>query len=111
MINITRKKEIDIYVTPDGRQPFVEWLESLKDRITRSRIRERLDRISLGNIGDYKSIGEGVMELRFKFGSGYRIYFGEDGDSIILLLCGGDKGTQVRDIKKAKKYWQDYLMR
>jgi putative addiction module killer protein len=111
MINIARKKEIDIYVTSDGKQPFIEWLESLKDKAIRSRIKERLDRVALGNLGDHKSVGKGIAELRLQFGSGYRIYFGEDKGSIILLLCGGDKATQSKDIKKAQKYWEDYLMR
>lgn len=111
MINKLIKKELAIYVTQNGKQPFIEWLESLKDKTLRYRIKERLDRVSLGNFGDCKSLKNGLMELRFTFGSGYRIYYGEDGDSIVLLLCGGDKSTQSKDIKKAQQYWQDYLMR
>lgn len=65
--------------------------------------------VALGNLGDVKSVGQGVMEMRLPFGSEYRIYFGEQGDSIILLLCGGDKASQVKDIKVAQTYWQDYL--
>lgn len=111
MTNVTVQKELAIYVTQNGKRPFIEWLESLKDKTIRYRIKERLDRVSLGNLGDHKSVGNGVSELRLKFGSGYRIYYGEDGDSIILLLSGGDKDTQSKDIKKAQQYWQDYLKR
>jgi putative addiction module killer protein len=100
MINITIKKYLELYVTDKGKQPFIEWLESLKDKSIRYRI-------ALGNMGDVKSVGEGVMEVRLAFGPGYRIYYGEDKGSIVLLLCGGDKSSQVKDIKKAKIYWQD----
>lgn len=111
MSNIPIKKELAIYVTSNGNKPFVEWLESLKDKKIRFRIKERLDRVILGNLGDHKPIGKGVSELRFNFGSGYRIYYGEDEDTIILLLSGGDKSTQSKDIKKAQQYWQDYVKR
>jgi putative addiction module killer protein len=59
--------------------------------------------------GDYKSVGDGVFELRFSFGAGYRVYFGEVGDTLVILLCGGSKKTQPKDIAKAKEYWQAYL--
>ena len=111
MINIVRKKEIEIYVTHDGKKPFIEWLESLNDKSIRFRIKERLDRIALGNLGDHRSVGNGVMEIKFKFGAGYRIFYGEEGDAMVLLLCGGDKSSQSKDIKKAHSYWKDYLMR
>jgi putative addiction module killer protein len=81
----------------------------LKDATARARIRSRLDRVEQGNYGDYKSVGEGVYELRFFFGPGYRIYFGEDGEITVLLLCGGDKTSQRRDIIQAQSFWQDYL--
>lgn len=70
-----------------------------------------MNRVSLGNLGDYLSVGEGVSELRIDYGSGYRIYFGQIGKTIILLLCGGDKKTQAKDIEIAKKYWRDYRRR
>jgi putative addiction module killer protein len=69
----------------------------------------RLRRLELGHYGDFKSVGAGVNELRFFFGAGYRIYFAEDGDTIVVLLCGGDKDSQRRDMQKAQAYWQEYL--
>ncbi len=86
-------------------------LNGLKDRMSRARIRARIDKVALGNFGDYKSVGDGVNELRFTFGPGYRVYYGLDGEKIILLLFGGEKSTQEKDIKKAKEYWKDYKER
>ena len=77
----------------------------------KDRIQARLDRVEKGNFGDHRPVGEGVWELRFDFGSGYRIYFVEEGDVIVILLCGGDKSSQVKDIKTAKIYWQELLER
>jgi putative addiction module killer protein len=103
-------KNLIPYTDTKGRQPVIIWLESL-DKITRTRINARFARIEQGNYGDFKSIGDEVFEYRFDFGSGYRIYFGEDGNNIVLLLLGGDKQTQNRDIKKAKEFWKDYKKR
>ena len=64
-----------------------------------------------GNFGDHKGVGEGIFELRLFFGPGYRVYFAEDGDTIVLLLCGGDKSSQSRDIELAKQCWKDYKER
>lgn len=110
-MRLPRAKQIEIYRTQDGEQPFTEWLDSLKDNLGRYRIKERLDRVALGNLGDHKRISDGISELRLDFGPGYRIYFGEEDGKILLLLCGGDKSTQKKDIKKAISYWQDYLAR
>lgn len=101
-------REIERYVRPDGRVPFAEWLDSLRDRTARVRIKSRLDRVELGNLGDYRSVGEGVFELRINYGPGYRIYFGQIKLTIVLLLCGGDKSTQEQDIRKAQEYWREY---
>ncbi len=84
-------RELRIYETPSGMCPFEDWLDGLRDAMSRARIRVRLDRIEQGNLGDCKSVGEGVMELRIDFGPGFRVYFAEDGPLIILLLIGGDK--------------------
>ena len=99
------------YLTEDGRNPFREWLLDLRDAKTRARIRVRLNRVRLGNFGDSRSVGEGVNELRMTFGPGYRIYYGRRGDALVILLCGGDKRTQRRDITRAKQYWAVYLKR
>ena len=100
-----------IYSTPQGSVPFEEWFESLKDRSARAHVFARLGRVRLGNLGDAKSVGEGVHELRINVGPGYRVYLGQDGDVLVILLCGGDKRTQRRDIATAKEYWQSYKRR
>ena len=104
----TQPRKLQIYQHSNGREPFTEWWKSIRDRNTRSRLQERLVRLERGNVGDSKSIGEGIFEIRFHFGAGYRIYFGIVGNTIILLLCGGDKSSQARDIERAKTYWQNY---
>ena len=101
------KWEIQKYVTDTEMCPFDQWFEKL-DIQTQVQVDVRLDRISLGNFGDYKSVGEGVYELRLFFGAGYRIYYGIIGKRIILLLTGGAKKNQNKDIKIAKKFWKTY---
>jgi putative addiction module killer protein len=71
-------------------------------------IRARLDRVEAGNLGDYKVVGKGVGELRIDYGPGYRVYFGQLGTTVIVLLCGGDKSSQDEDIRQAIEYWTDY---
>ncbi len=88
-----------------GKEPAREWLKSLKDRMGQARISARILRAESGNFGDHKSVGEGVTELRIPVGPGYRLYYALDGEDIILLLIGGDKSTQSKDIEIAKKYW------
>lgn len=104
-------KELQIYVTEDGRAPLSEWLASLRDIKARAKIRVRLDRVSLGNLGDCHGVGDGVQELRIDYGPGYRVYFGQVGTAIVLLLCGGDKNTQAKDIEQATRYWNEYRRR
>lgn len=99
------------YLAETGRNPFREWLHSLRDVQARARIRIRLNRVRLGNLGDCKAVGGGVMEFRLDFGPGYRVYFGQAGDALVILLCGGDKRSQARDIATAKLYWQSYKQR
>lgn len=101
-------KEVLVYQTEEGKEPFQEWRKDLRDKVTLARIDRRLEHLAQGNYGDYKAVGEGVYELRFFFGSGYRVYFAEDGNTIVVLLSGGDKGSQSKDIAKAKDYWKDY---
>lgn len=103
--------ELRYYQTSAGEQPFVEWLKGLNDRRARTRIEARLARVVIGNLGDVEPVGEGVMELRVDWGPGYRVYFARVGHVIVLLLCGGDKRTQQRDINRAKEYFEDYKAR
>jgi len=80
--------ELREYLTEDGDNPFHKWLNSLKDRFARARIRVRLNRVRLGNFGDCKPVGKGVNELRVDYGPGYRVYYGKSEMTIVILLCG-----------------------
>ena len=105
---IAKARQLRIYSTESGKQPFNEWVKDLRDPPTVRRIQARLAGVIAGNLGDVKPVGDGVSELRLAFGPGYRIYFGIDGEELTILLCGGDKGSQERDIRKAKEYLIDY---
>lgn len=102
------EREVQIYSTPEGRAPFEEWVAALRDKRAKARIFTRIDRIRLGNFGDCRSIGGGVYELRVDYGPGYRVYFGLAGTLVVLLLCGGTKKTQRRDIQTAHRYWKEF---
>lgn len=108
---ISLKRELVSYQTEKGRTPFEEWLEGLRDRKGRAVIRMRLDRLEYGNPGECGPVGGGVFELKIHYGPGYRLYFGQDGGTFIILLCGGDKNTQQKDILIAKEYWVDYKVK
>ena len=82
---------------------FDNWLDSLKDRLVKSSVQVRIDRLAKGNTGDVKPVGEGVNEMRIHVGAGYRVYFTRVGTTVVLLLCGGDKSGQSRDIERAIK--------
>jgi len=99
------------YVTADGKIPVRDWLTALRDVRARARIRVRLNHVRLGSFGDARPVGDGVSELRIPYGPGYRVYFASSERTVVLLLCGGDKSTQSRDIDRAKMYWMDYLRR
>jgi putative addiction module killer protein len=102
--------EIHILLFRKGRLiPFSKWLRSLRDARVVSIVRARLNRIRLGNFGDCKPVGDGVEELRIDFGPGYRVYYGREGSLVVILLCGGDKKSQPRDIRLAQEYWKEYL--
>jgi putative addiction module killer protein len=103
-----KEREIEYYTTEKGISPFKNWFSALKDKGTRAKIQVRLDRLALGNLGQCAPVGEGVMELKINIGPGYRVYFGQVGAELVLLLSGGDKSTQPKDIKKAKEYWKDH---
>jgi putative addiction module killer protein len=103
--------EVEIYETETGRVPFSEWLTSLKDTQAAARILLRIDRAKQGNLGDHKLISDSMFEFRIDTGAGYRVYFGRVSHQIIVILWGGDKGSQQRDIEKAQQYWMDYRSR
>lgn len=105
---VTTERLIKEYIAANGKNHFRIWHDGLKDIKARAKIDIKGARLRLGNFGDSKSLGQGVYELRIHFGPGYRIYYGLDGQVIVLLLCGGDKSTQKKDIKKAKTFWKDY---
>lgn len=101
-------KKVEVFKLENGKTPLQEWLNSLKDKQIKARILERIKRLPLGNFGDYKKLDFELSELRLKFGSGYRIYFSEIDNVLVLLICGGDKSSQSKDIKKAKEYLNIY---
>lgn len=109
MARLAKPTRVIVFAEKNGNEPFTQWLYELKDSVGRKRILIRITRLEQGNYGDCEPVGEGVSELRMFFGPGYRVYFGEDEENIVVLLCGGDKGSQEQDIKKAKAYWQEYL--
>lgn len=98
---------VRLYTLSNGKIPFLEWLDKIEDPTIWSRVLRRIDRLSLGHEGDAKFLGDGVYELRLHFGSGYRIYYVKSRVAIVVLLLGGDKHTQAKDIKLAKAYWRE----
>lgn len=103
--------EIRHYLTSEGKDVFLEWQRGLRDTKARVAIDRRINRIELGNFGDHKFCRDGVWELRIDFGPGYRVYYAIAGTQVILLLSGGDKGTQSSDINRACEHWQDWQRR
>lgn len=108
MIQAIQAKQIIIYADENDYEPYRNWIDNLKDKKNQQRIRARIRRLGEGFYGDCHSVGEGILELRMFFGPGYRVYFGEDADNIVILLCGGDKDSQSQDIKNARGYWRSY---
>jgi len=98
------------YETENGYCPFAEWFDELDARVA-VKVRAVIARMETGNKGDVKSVGEGVSERRIDYGPGYRLYFGKDGDTLVILLNGGTKKRQQRDIDDAKQFWKDYKRR
>lgn len=103
--------EIGRYRREDGVEPYTEWFRKLRDTAAKVSIASRLRRIEAGNFGDCKPVGEGVSELRIHIGPGYRIYYGQHGSMMVILLCGGEKGSQARDVVKAKTLWAEWRQR
>jgi len=99
--------EIRYYVTAGGRQPFAEWFADLES-VARAKVARAIIRLEQGNLSNVKSVGEGVLEYRINLGPGYRVYFGRDGEQLVVLLTGGTKQRQQRDIKDAAAFWRDY---
>lgn len=102
------EKILKVFCSADGKQPFIERLSSLRDERAAAKIKTRLARVRLGNFGNARSVGEGVQELKIDYGPGYRVYFGQRGNELVISLCGGDKGDQNAHIKRAKEYWASY---
>ena len=101
--------EIQHYLAPDdGRDLYLDWLEKLRDTTANIAVVRRVARIELGNFGDHKFCRDGVWEMRIDVGAGYRVYYAIAGKEVVLLLCGGDKRTQVADINRACEYWQNW---
>jgi len=94
------------YLDDNGEAPFIKWMSNLRDRNAHARVSARLNRLKLGNFGDVKALGDGVNELKIDYGPGYRVYYAMSGKTVVLLLIGGDKTTQDRDIETAKAYWK-----
>ena len=111
MLLLNVPKKILHYRTDGGRVPYREWIDSLRDKLGKAYILDRIDRAEDGNLGKQRSVGGGVVEMKIDFGPGYRVYLGQDGEELIILLCGGDKSTQDKDIRLAQDYWQDYRRR
>ncbi len=106
-----QKLTVIIYETEIGVCPFMDWFRALRDKSGKARILVRLERIEKGNFGDSKPVQRGVSELRVDAGPGYRVYYGRHHDSVVVLLCGGDKSSQRRDIEKAWDFLDDYRRR
>ncbi len=104
---------IDIfrYQTAEGQEPVSQWLSEMRDKQAQAKLRIRLKRLEAGNFGDCEPVGDGVLELREHLGAGYRLYFGRQGKTIVILLCGGSKKSQAADIKMAKDFWADWKRR
>ncbi|MBV9387282.1 MAG: type II toxin-antitoxin system RelE/ParE family toxin [Chroococcidiopsidaceae cyanobacterium CP_BM_ER_R8_30] len=105
MVNELTVKVLEL---DDGTTPFEEWYRKLSDEKTRQIVQGRLARIRAGNFGDWKSVGSGVFELRIDYGPGYRVYFGRSGTTLVILIAGGDKRTQAKDITFSISIWEDY---
>ncbi|CUI49281.1 type II toxin-antitoxin system RelE/ParE family toxin [Achromobacter xylosoxidans] len=103
--------ELRRYVTAQGISPFGVWLRELGDAKLRAWIEVRLKRIGAGLLGDWRAVGQGVIEFRLDIGPGYRVYAGRQGTRLIVLLAGGAKGTQRHDIELARRYWADWKQR
>ena len=102
-------KQIINFRTQSGSEPFADWLMSINDKVSRAKVRAFIDRVALGGSRkNVEHVGDGVFEFKVDFGPGFRIYFGEQGRELIVLLVGGTKRRQQRDVDLAKEYWREY---
>ena len=102
---------INEYTDEQDKSPYAEWLASLRDARARARVIMQVDRMELSLFGDSEPVGDGLSEVKIHYGPGYRVYYGKEGPDAYVLLCGGDKSTQSKDIKRAKTYWQEHKRR
>ena len=102
--------DIRYYFAPDGQSPFEKWFAGL-DPVARAKVTTAIVRLGQGNLSNVRGVGEGVLEYRIDFGPGYRVYFGRDGETLVILLTGGTKKRQQRDIAGAIEMWADYRRR
>lgn len=110
MTDTVSPREVIVYVDSYGKEPFTDWVNGLRDSKGRRRVLMRMQKLNQGIYGDHKPLGDGVIELRFFFGPGYRVYVGEHDNKIVILL-GGDKDSQKNDIQRAKNFWKEYKNR
>lgn len=104
-------QDVMLYETPDGRMPFQEWFDGMCDDHLSRTVMRRINRLSVGNFGDHRSLGEGLFELRIHDGPGLWIYYGRVGNRVVIMLSGGDKSRQLKDIHRAHMYWREYKER
>jgi putative addiction module killer protein len=99
------------YLNDDGKDVFQEWLKNVRDPLAKGQVVRRVNRLAEGNFGDHRFCRDGVWELRVDQGAGYRVYYAMASGVVVLLLCGGDKGTQDADIERAVGFWKDWQRR
>jgi len=111
MEGVLIQRQVIIFSSADGSEPLTAWIDSLLDKRMKAIVQVRIARMREGNAGDWKSLGGGLFELRIPFGPGLRVYFGRIGKQDVLLLCGGTKKTQKRDVQRARLYWLEFLVK
>lgn len=100
--------DLIVYEQANGKRPYEIWFQNVRDAEAKSRIAKRMRSVAQGSLGDCKSVGEGILELRVDVGAGYRIYCGRYGEALVILLCGGNKSTQANDIARSREFWADW---
>lgn len=107
---LARPRNVEVYETATGSAPFDSWMRDLKDPVGKAAIDAKVALLRRGSLGNYRDVGDGLIELKVNTGPGYRVYIADDGRTS-LILCAGRKNTQKQDIKAAKRYWNDYKVR